>query len=635
MPRWMAVWLIAVAIAVATAAHARNPASWEFRHRGSFATDFAAAAASPSGARVLAAGSSGGAAWSDDGGASFHFVSLGTPADATGVAWQDDERVWVSGELPAGWVGAGVLLRSSDGGRTWSTVVADHPVALTSVAFADASHGFAGQAVGGVLATSNGGASWTALSFPGLALAGIEFVTPLIGHAAGTGADFSLARTVDGGASWTTVYTSPTGTVTGISFPNAATGYLASPVAVARSLDGGATWSPRATLTETWIEDLVFADALHGWAGGMRLLTNDGRGRVMATSDGGQSWQDTALAEPDRIGALALAAGGALLAAGDAGTLLRSDDGGASWDDLAARTANPFRALRMESASDGWAVGPTGAIHHTADGGATWTTQGGLGSSTLESIVRATATTLYACGSSAFVASTDDGASWTVRNGSLDCHALRFTSALDGIAGTRYGVFWTDDGGFTWNMASNGGLGTGGVFDFAFQDANHGFAAAGIGRILETADGGRSWSTVHSEPAGVNSYLLGIAFANATRGYAVGMDGVILVTANGGASWEHRTSGVSVELHDVRATGASEALVAGAAGTVLSTVNGGASWSEESTPTEADLWSIASADGTPLIAGDWGTVLAPQDACSIFCDDFESGGLSAWSTSHP
>ena len=631
----MGRWLVLCAIAVATVAHARAPVSWAFRHRGSFPADFTAVAASPSGARVLAAGSGGGAAWSDDGGASFHFVPLGTPADATGVAWQDEDRVWVSGDLPAGWGGAGVLTRSGDGGHTWSVVVASHPVALTSIAFADTSHGFAGQPSGGLLATSNGGTSFTPVSFPGLALAGIEFVTPLIGHAAGTGADFSLARTTDGGTSWTTIYTSPTGTVTGITFPSTATGYLASPVAVVRTLDGGATWSPRASLSETWIEDIVFSDVLHGWIGGMRLLGNDSRGRVMATSDGGQSWQDTALDEPDPIGALALVSSGALIAAGEAGTLTRSDDAGASWEDLANDTANHFHGLLMEDASSGWAVGPTGAIHRTTDGGTTWTSRGGLGSGTLESIVRASASTLYACGLSAFVVSTDDGATWSVRNGSLDCHTLRFTTALDGIAGTRYGVFWTSDGGFTWNMATNGGLGTGGVFDFAFRDASHGFAAAGIGRILETTDGGRTWTTVHSEPAGVNSYLYAIAFADATRGYAVGMDGVILLTTDGGETWEHRTSGVNVALHDVAAITASEALVVGESGTVLTTTNGGTSWRLGSTPTGADLWSIATADGTSLVAGDWGTILAPDDACSLFCNGFESGNLLAWSAHQP
>ncbi len=628
---WLALWTMAVV----TTAHARAPASWAIRHRGSFPADFTAVAASPSGMRVLAAGSDGGAACSDDGGASFHFVTLGTPAAATGATWQDEDRVWVSGELPAGWGGWGVLARSGDGGHTWSVVVSNHPVALTSIAFADTNHGFAGQPSGGVLATSNGGTSFSPVSFPGLALAGIEFVTPLIGHAAGTGADFSLARTTDGGSSWATIYTSPTGTVTGTSFPTTATGYLASPVAVARSVDGGATWSPRATLSETWIEDIAFADAVRGWVGGMRLLGNDSRGRVMATSDGGQSWQDTALDEPDRIHALALASGGALVAAGEAGTLLRSNDAGASWANLALHTANSFRGLFMESASSGWAVGPTGAIHRTTDGGATWTSRGGLGGGTLESIVRVSASTLYACGAYAFVVSTDDGATWSLRNGSLDCHALRFTSALDGIAGTRFGVFWTSDGGLTWNMANNGGLGTGGVFDFAFHDANHGFAAAGIGRLLETADGGRSWTTVHSEPAGVNSYLYAIAFADATRGYAVGMDGVILVTTNGGATWEHRTSGVAVELHDVAPTGPTQAIAVGAAGTVLSTTNGGTSWSPASTPTGADLWSIAFAGGTPLVAGEWGTILEPGDACSIFCDDFESGDTTAWSAHQP
>lgn len=609
---------------------------WSHRHRGSLPTDLRAIAVSPSGSRVVAVGTDGGAAWSHDGGASWTFAHLGTDADATGVAFQDDSRVWATGELPSGWTASGVLLRSDDGGRTWTVAVSDHPVPLSSIAFADADHGVAGQPADGVLETTDGGTSWVAVAHPGLGLAAVEFVDPLLGLAAGTGFDFTLSRTTDGGASWASVYTCPDGTITGLSIPDGLTGYLASPVSVARTTDAGATWSPRAAIAATWIEDLAFADPLNGWIGGVRHAGNDRRGTILATSDGGATWTDRGLDEPDRVAALAVAPGPVVLGAGGGGTVLRSTDGGATFHDVAGTPANHLRDLLLDSATDGWAVGPTGAIHRTTDGGRSWTVAGGHGTGTLESVVRATGLTLYACGSYAFVASDDDGASWQMRHTYLDCHVLWFETALVGLAGTRYGVFWTDDGGASWTIADDGGTGTGGVFDLEMLDASHGFAAAGIGTILETVDGGRSWQVVHSEPPGFNSYLLGLDFASPSVGWAVGMDGVVLKTADGGASWVHQSSGTAADLHDVRTLGPATALVVGEGGVVLTTADAGVSWQTAGSGTTADLWAIALADAsTPLVTGDWGTLLEPGDPGLVFADGFESGDATLWSTTAP
>ena len=624
-----------VVLLTATSATATDLSSWSHRHRGALPTDLRAIALSPSGAGAVAVGTDGGAAWSDDGGVTWSYASLGTPADATGVAWQDETRVWASGDLPSGWTASGVLLSSADGGRTWTTVIPDHDAPLTSVAFATTDHGFAGQPADGLLETTDGGLTWLPVAHPGLGLATVEFVDPLLGHAAGTGFDFTLSRTTDGGASWTQVYDCPDGTITGLSIPDGSTGFLASPVSVAWSVDAGATWTPRAALTEVWIDDIAFADATTGWIAGTRQVGTDRRGMILATADSAATFTDTGLDEADRIAALAVAPGSVFLAAGSGGTMLRSTDGGTTFADVAGAPANHFLDLHLDTATDGWAVGPVGAVHRTTDGGRSWDTTGGLGTWTLESIARAGPSILYTCGSYAFAASDDDGATWQMRYTYLDCHTLWFESPLVGLAGTRYGVFWTDDGGATWTMADNGGIGTGGVFDLELIDASHGFAAAGIGTILETTDGGRGWQVVHSEPPGFNSYLLGISFADPATGWAVGMDGVVLATTDGGASWTHQASGTTADLNDVLALGPLAALAVGDDGTVLTTADGGATWSPADAGTHADLRAIELAAGQPLVAGDWGTVLEPGGQDPVFSDGFESGGTSAWSTAVP
>lgn len=620
----------------ATSATATDLSSWAPLHAGFLPTDFADVAWSPSESRAVAVGSEGGAAWSHDGGASWHFVDLGTAADATGVAWQNELDVWVSATNWSGWNGGGVLLHSSDGGLHWSVVVDDHPTPLTSIAFSDATHGFAGQPADGMLATRDGGVTWDLDEHTDLGLADLHFVSPMVGFAAGTGFDFTLKRTSNGGSEWTQVYDNPDGTITGFSMPDGLHGFLSSPVSVAASNDGGESWATVAAIAETWIVDLLFSDPQTGWIVGSRQAGNDRSGTVLLTSDAGVSWSGSELDEPDRLTSLALTTDGRMVVAGEGGTLLRSDDGGVSWQDLAGSPANHFMALHMDSPSTGWAVGPIGTVHHTNDGGESWSSTGGLGTWTLESVTRAAAGTLYACGSYAFIASDDNGASWEMRYTYLNCHSLWFFNPLEGIAGTQYGVFWTADGGATWDMSEDGGLGLGGVFDFHFFDSSHGFAAAGLGRILETFDGGLSWVTVHDEPPGFNSYLRGIDFATATRGLAVGMDGVILRTVDGGATWTHQSSGVGVHLNGVGMIDLNTALVVGEDGTVLVTENGGATWQAAASNSTADLWDVNLVNpDNPLIAGDWGTVLAPGYPGLVFADGFESGDLTAWSSTAP
>lgn len=264
--------LVLPATAVPTAT---DLSSWTHRHRGSLPTDLRAIAVSPSGSRVVAVGTDGGAAWSHDGGASWTSAHLGTDADATGVAWQDDSRVWVSGVLPSGWTSSGVLLRSDDGGRTWTAVVSDHPVPLTSVAFADADHGVADQPADGLLETTDGGVTWMPVAHPGLGLASVEFFDPLLGHAAGTGFDFTLSRTTDGGASWT------------------------------HQSSGAAA-------------DLHDVRAL----GPAEVLVVGEGGIVLTTADGGASWQTADADTTADLRAIALADATTPLVAGDWGTVI-------------------------------------------------------------------------------------------------------------------------------------------------------------------------------------------------------------------------------------------------------------------------------------------------------------------------
>jgi photosystem II stability/assembly factor-like uncharacterized protein len=146
-----------------------------------------------SGYRVLAT-SDGGAHWR---------VSYSTHLTLTGLDAVGAKECWVvgGGYHPR----SGVVIRTSDGGRRWQAQTDVSSEHLLGVSFPDARHGWAvGLARGTVVATSDGGATWSAQDpGGGFELKQVSFSDSqhgwaLIGHKA-------LLATVDGGESWTVV----------------------------------------------------------------------------------------------------------------------------------------------------------------------------------------------------------------------------------------------------------------------------------------------------------------------------------------------------------------------------------------------------------------------------------------------
>lgn len=137
-----------------------------------------------------------------DGGAHWAVQDRGR-LQLTSVDFVSDQRGWA--------IGAGSLLATADGGRRWTALPEPCPV-IRAVHFVSGSAGFAiaggtgispfggwaPEAAGVVLATSDGGRSWHRLAAPADAQS-VCFTDPRSGWLGGAG---RLYRTVDGGRSW-------------------------------------------------------------------------------------------------------------------------------------------------------------------------------------------------------------------------------------------------------------------------------------------------------------------------------------------------------------------------------------------------------------------------------------------------
>lgn len=302
-----------------------------------------------------------------DGGRSFSHQSLaGLDGGRVGdLTFADPQHAWIAATRDGG---EGVLLASTDGGRTWREAYpSSTPHPALDIAFVSATVGFGLGMIGdgtAILRTDDAGTTWQLVGqVPGDALAGgtdqaLSFVDERHGWAA-TAA--GLFATTDGGLTWQAVRGAASG---GVAFASLADGCTGAWPTGASTTDGGRSWQPADV--SHGVAACAAAIAHPAWATaaipfapnapptlGAIVGSNDawafdfadaltGRIEVLATADGGRSWTAyrwPAPAPDSEVGVnfadrLAFAGGedGWLLTLG--GQLFRTQDGGASWTQL-------------------------------------------------------------------------------------------------------------------------------------------------------------------------------------------------------------------------------------------------------------------------------------------------------------
>ena len=110
------------------------------------------------------------------------------------VSFVDAQTGWAVGD-------DGTILATANGGATWTPQTSGTEAALLSVSFVDAQTGWAVGFDGTILATANGGATWTPQTSGTEAdLLSVSFVDAQTGWA--VGADGTILATANGGATW-------------------------------------------------------------------------------------------------------------------------------------------------------------------------------------------------------------------------------------------------------------------------------------------------------------------------------------------------------------------------------------------------------------------------------------------------
>jgi len=431
---------------------------------------------------------------SSDGGATWqrHPMSL--------AGWRWKVAGWPGGSVCA--VGPSTIVTSADAGASWQprsggfidTLYdvdcaggavwalgarwdADSPFLLDFLVSLQEAWGWRPQM--GVLLHAPDGVTWREEPLPdGLSLSAIAFGDQARGWAIGSTDVWSLDldeggdtvfATNDGGGSWASQLNLADRTFSHICAVDAGRAWAATPTSVFRTTDGGLTWQESALPSAGEVDDLVFADALHGWATGRD--TGGVNNVVFATVDGGVTWQAHAFPQAEEPKALDAAS----FVDADHGwvltgyyeedqSLLRTADGGVTWS---AVTVPPgwLNDVAFVSPDVGWAVGD--GVFVTTDSGDTWADVGTGRTSgiddTLLAVAAADATHAWAVGGGGSIISTLDTTADTAPPTTYDdfdrwWHDEDVTIALaagdiggSGVARTEYRV----DGELEWRVGTN------------------------------------------------------------------------------------------------------------------------------------------------------------------------------------
>lgn len=145
---------------------------------------------------------------------------------------------------------------------------------------------------------------------------------------------------------------------------------------------------------------------------------------------------------------------------GTNGTLLATADGGQSWQNLSQPTLGAIRKLCFTSATVGWAATATG-LYRTTNASQTWQRIANA-TSALNDVQFVTPQVGYAVGSqSEILKTTNGGQSWQSQRQSfwnyVELRSVSFSAPDSGVAvGNHEAMFTTTNGGQTWLRRDNG-----------------------------------------------------------------------------------------------------------------------------------------------------------------------------------
>lgn len=299
---------------------------------------------------------------------------------------------WVTGSV-------GRIAHTIDGGATpWNSQTSAVNTELTRADAVSSSTAWAVGDLGRIVNTTNGGATWVQQTnvVPALqandVLRGVDFIDAnsgwTVGRRIGASIVGVIARTTNGGTSWTSQTIGTDESLVDVDFqPGSTTGWtvggqIAGTGSIIRKTTDGTNWSAPVVLPGPIATGILngvdFANLQTGWAVGSG-------GRILKSTDGGATWAAQVSGTTSDLSAVNfLDAQRGWATAVFGGQILRTTNGGASWAIANVGANMVIRDIAFADANNGWVVGTdfsnfpnsvSSILLYSGDGGVTWTPQ--------------------------------------------------------------------------------------------------------------------------------------------------------------------------------------------------------------------------------------------------------------------
>ncbi len=293
----------------------------------------------------------------------------------------------------------------------------------------------------------------------------------------------------------------------------------------------------------------------------------------------------------ENLHSLACADSGDIWASGNYGTIIHSSDRGKKWKKQKTGVEELLCCIEFASKNKGWAAGVRGVIIHTSDGGKTWTAQQSGTENNFMDLFFLDDRHGWAVGEFGTVIHTDNGGkTWTAQMEAQDTiyNDVFFVDTQTGwIVGEFGTILHTGDGGKTWQpqkcqdivpviKETDWAIPLPALYGIFFKDKNKGWIVGMEGIIIETEDGGKTWSRVDS---GTDKPLYNIKFRG-SKAWVVGNKGVYLMSDDNGKTWTVKDKAIKTKfwLRDVLFCDDKNGVIVGARGTIARSGDGGATW---------------------------------------------------------
>lgn len=374
-------------------------------------------------------------------------------------------------------------------------------------------------------------------------------------------------------------------------------------------------------------------------------------GTIMATYDGGLTWDVQYEAITDNMYDVAVIDPLNAFAVGDNGQAIKTTNGGYNWQDMKLQGSNALNAVVFVDNKNGWIAGDAKSLYHTTDGGATWIKQlqsGGI-TGDIAGISFVDANDGWFVSQAGLVYhTTNAGTNWTLQKTlGVSSNRIRFYSSILGAAACDNGmVAITTNGGAAWTIVPTGV--TGSINDLLFVSPTEIWGAVETGKLIHSTDAGTTWTTTTVNeyssffaitknnsvlyasgeygimikkdlPASTWSVVANptdqsanwIAFTSTGTGFAVGQDGFIIKSSDKGKSWTAIDNKITKDsFYGVTVTDKNNSWLVGDEGVLLHTSDGGTTWVQQETGLTTSLVTISFVDNNNgWAAGDGGVIM--------------------------